>query len=263
MNRALRGAKVFGGETEVPVAAKRVSYFDPRASHGKGEAMAATTLSIALHLAVFALLMLRGGPGSGPRNAAPGSGDGGLVVEFVSISARPSGHPKPTPPLQASTHTTDPSPGATLSKAGTVAEEHKVEGHSASSPANEHQQTQKKDASADAASATSIGTDSQAGGGQHQDDGYIAAIKAAILQRWSTLHPGEAAPNCALAIEQSAGGHVSLTQATRCSENQARALEAAALMAQPLPYAGYESAFKAQLQVKFNEGVGKHIEPST
>lgn len=71
---------------------------------------------------------------------------------------------------------------------------------------------------------------------------YLAAIRAAIHQHWNY----QGAPQqCSLTIKQSPGGTVKSAIAGECSltTQDRRALEAAALMAQPLPYAGFEDVY--------------------
>lgn len=80
---------------------------------------------------------------------------------------------------------------------------------------------------------------------------YLAALKAAInKQRWAL---GGRQGNCTLTITQTAGGLVGSALSNDCGMPRADrlALEAAALMAQPLPYAGYETVFSPTIDLTF------------
>lgn len=83
-------------------------------------------------------------------------------------------------------------------------------------------------------------------GGGNSDDGlraaYLAALRAAIRQHWNYQGPGQ---QCNLTIKQSPGGAVQSAVAGSCAltPQERRSLEAAALMAQPLPYEEFERVF--------------------
>lgn len=72
---------------------------------------------------------------------------------------------------------------------------------------------------------------------------YLNVLRAAIRKQWS--YSGQVA-KCKLTLYQSVGGGVRGAVVSDCElELQAqRSLEAAALMAQPLPYAGFESFYE-------------------
>ena len=85
-------------------------------------------------------------------------------------------------------------------------------------------------------------------GGSPGDDrlaSYHAALRAAIHRKWMELTSRPFPSGCALQLTLAVGGPVNATSAASCnlSEADRLQLEAAALMAQPLPYAGYESVF--------------------
>ena len=90
--------------------------------------------------------------------------------------------------------------------------------------------------------------------GDNNDEGlrtaYLAALRAAIRQHWNYQGPQQ---QCNLTIKQSPGGAVQSAVAGECSfeAQDRRALEAAVLMAQPLPYAGYETVFGAEISLRF------------
>lgn len=95
------------------------------------------------------------------------------------------------------------------------------------------------------------GEDNAGGNG---DDGlraaYLAALRTAIRLHWNYQGPPR---RCSLTIKQSPGGVVQSAIAGECSlpTQDRRALEAAVLMAQPVPYAGYESVFGAEISLRF------------
>ncbi len=78
---------------------------------------------------------------------------------------------------------------------------------------------------------------------------YRASVRASIQQKWSELTDRPFPSGCTLAINQDVGGLVTATSAAGCrlSREDQLQLEAAALMAQPLPYAGFEDVFSALL----------------
>lgn len=93
--------------------------------------------------------------------------------------------------------------------------------------------------------AQEANANSTSGGGSSDSlrTAYLAALRTAIQGKWSVNpdHHG----NCSVTVRQTIGGNVASAIATDCKldESDRMALEAAALMAQPLPYAGFESVF--------------------
>lgn len=107
-------------------------------------------------------------------------------------------------------------------------------------------------ASRQAAAASST---SAAKGGSPGDDrlaSYHAALRAAIRMKWAALTDRSFPSDCALRLNLAPGGSVNATSANSCvlSNEDRLQLEAAALMAQPLPYAGYEAVFASDLQLQ-------------
>jgi colicin import membrane protein len=93
---------------------------------------------------------------------------------------------------------------------------------------------------------------SAAKGGSPGDDlraSYHAALRAAIRRKWTDLTDRPFPSGCALRMTLATGGALNATSANSCAlSNEDRLqLEAAALMAQPLPYAGYEAVFAPEL----------------
>ncbi|QNN46792.1 hypothetical protein H9L17_00995 [Thermomonas brevis] len=93
----------------------------------------------------------------------------------------------------------------------------------------------------------------EAGANEDLKGQYKAAIRAAIQRKWQQLGQSSVHGKCTLQFTQSAGGAVTTATTDDCdlpTEERAR-LEAAVLMAQPLPYKGYESVFTAEIEVRF------------
>ena len=85
-------------------------------------------------------------------------------------------------------------------------------------------------------------------GGSTGDDmraRYHAALRAAIQRKWPQLTQRKSPTGCELQLALGVGGAVNATTASACnlSTEERQQLEAAALMAQPLPYGGYEEVF--------------------
>ena len=102
--------------------------------------------------------------------------------------------------------------------------------------------------------ATPSDSASTSNGGYAGDDlltSYQAAMRAAILKTWQGLSNHSFPAGCTIHLSQTPGGNVTATSAASCGlprEDQLR-LEAAALMAQPMPYAGYESVFSIDMDL--------------
>ena len=112
---------------------------------------------------------------------------------------------------------------------------------------------------ADQASEKNVGQQAQVKDGQNPSlhdslrDRYEAAIRSAIERKWQSLSQSRLKKNCTLHFTQASGGVVTSALARNCDlpeEDRVR-LEAAVLMAQPLPYQGYESVFIKEFDMKF------------
>ena len=95
---------------------------------------------------------------------------------------------------------------------------------------------------------------SAARGGNPADDlfaSYQAALRAHIAQTWRSLTDRDFPSGCSLRLSQNAGGAVTATSANGCplSQEDRLQLEAATLMAQPLPYTGYEAVFAPEMRL--------------
>lgn len=212
------------------------------------DSIIAWSITIAVHAAFVVLLW--GGKSASGGNAghavgAAGSGDMELLVDYVQVARkpvaesqkRPAVEPVVTPPQEA--ESVAPSPPTVLDVVAL-----RPEGPSSTQPPT----------SANVVPSLSLNAGSSPGaGGSLQDNGYLAAIKQAVLNQWQRQRGDQAIGRCLLVIRQQVGGAVSGAKIEGCDlDAEARlALEAAALMAQPLPYAGYESAFTEELRLAF------------
>lgn len=111
---------------------------------------------------------------------------------------------------------------------------------------------------AEAAAAPREAPPAQQLGNNGRDDSlagrYSLAIQQAVTQAW--LRPESARPGirCTLRIVQIPGGEViQVSVITPCNADDLtrRSIEAAVLKAQPLPYRGYESVFRREIQFNF------------
>lgn len=84
-------------------------------------------------------------------------------------------------------------------------------------------------------------------------DAYLRALRAAILNKWG--RPNTSLAGCTIALEQGINGLVVSARAGGCtlSSEERDSLESAALMAQPLPYAGYETVFENELNLNLTQ----------
>lgn len=189
------------------------------------------------------------------RTAQQGDGDA-LVVTFVSVP-REEANPRPdvtvpappssesprerfaTIPSQSIIPDHDPNIARTLSKIGDeVTTSDTLAASSPSSP------------------PTSSATDpSNAQSGSPSSDllaSYHAALRARIVMTWHGLTDRAFPSGCALLLAQRTGGAVTATSANDCTlrEEDRLQLEAAALMAQPLPYVGFEPVFETQMRLE-------------
>lgn len=83
------------------------------------------------------------------------------------------------------------------------------------------------------------------GGGNDLAARYRAALRARILSAWESAEAGDLPEDCNLMLQLEPGGALTLASASNCrlDHEQQRKLEATALMAQPMPYVGFESVF--------------------
>jgi len=209
-------------------------------------------VTLSLHGLILLIVLWRGGSPPGGAMSASGrpstgaSQTDGLVVMFISVpTPRVNEHRQESETSDVAVPPETPSMTEPARTAVTHSEQARVTARSAGSA------VMAVHAASPTGAAGAIGA---AGGGNTENDNsaYVDALRRAIATKWEVLHPGQAVPECALSIEQAAGGQVNSATAT-CPDSEAlqRALEATALMAQPLPYKGYEAEFVPQLQLNF------------
>ncbi|MGE8226450.1 MAG: hypothetical protein ACN6RK_11765 [Stenotrophomonas sp.] len=220
------------------------------ASHGNSnlDRRMALTISLLLHLGAFSWMWFGGDQAGRGRSASPGSSIGdGMSAGFLlpsefrqRIEVLPSSHDADIP------ETTE-RPTENEAVADVAVD---VPSSMASSEPEEVQATDSTAAQTpEVASEKSLEAGRAQGGGDaggNGDDGmraaYLAALRAAIRLHWGHQ---ENSQQCSLTIKQSPGGTVQSAVAGNCvlTPQDRRSLEAAALMAQPLPYEGFERVF--------------------
>ena len=86
---------------------------------------------------------------------------------------------------------------------------------------------------------------------------YLAALRCAILKQWAATG-SPASGHCTLTIQQQSGGSVlgAATGDCQLDTSSRLSLEAAALMAQPLTYAEYESVFSEAVSIRIPDLAG-------
>lgn len=79
---------------------------------------------------------------------------------------------------------------------------------------------------------------------------YLAELRAAILKQWN--RPEGSIRECSIELQLRPGGQVAGAKLGRCTliADARNQLEAAALLAQPLPYQGYETVFSELVELQ-------------
>lgn len=203
-----------------------------------------------LHLLLMAWLLRDAGHGAaGTGDRLQGFG-AALSVTFVSLSplskpalAGPTDTPPPVEP-NLENGTANQTTQAAIKVLQVLAEtgEHMSPIHRSLEQVSTVSQTAEVSASP-AANGDSPGNDRLAA--------YHSALRASIRQKWQALTDRPFPSGCGLRMMLAAGGALNATSANGCalSTEDRLQLEAAALMAQPLPYAGFESVFVPELQL--------------
>ena len=212
-------------------------------------------VTLLLHAVLaWCLLHVAGQGMTGTGTAEQGYG-GALVVTFIAVPRKETNpQPSPTvpvppasePPAEHPATTTshaiipnrDPSLARTLSTTGDYVTSNMSSAASSLSPPP----------------TTSTAGASSAQSGSPDNDlraSYHAALRARIVTTWQSLTTRAFPSGCTLTLNQSTGGAVTSSSANGCalSSEDRLQLEAAALMAQPLPYAGYEAVFAPELHL--------------
>ena len=166
-------------------------------------------------------------------------GSGDLVVQFVSLD-RSIANANPESPAPETAVTEDLTPE-------TENQDQQPDRDKTPTPIDSVATESVPDEGARSPSTNESSNGSQLGSSGTGDDlesRYIATLKATIYSKWKTSNGGKLG-SCDLTIQQAIGGSVLTAKLVNCNLSPAeqRAFEAATLMAQPLPYAGFESVF--------------------
>lgn len=216
----------------------------------------AVTISVALHVAAFAWIWLVSDQAGWGKSQTQGhSGSDGMSASFVPADEfRQRIEIKPSLAGQQASATleelSESAPNAPVESAGDLPDKTEpVETNISSAPDTTAPKSETALASVLDAGLTQGGDNA----GGNNDDGlraaYLAALRAAIRQHWNH----EASPQrCSVTIKQSPGGAVqsATTGACSLSPQERRTLEAAALMAQPLPYTGFEAVYADAITIE-------------
>lgn len=204
--------------------------------------------TLLLHVLLGWCLLNAVGQGiSSAGEAQPGDGDA-LVMAFVTLPAKGSEQAEvPTLP------TSDPAPAREQPVYSEQTTPNAGSGHPhVISMQVDYVAPDTPAASATPPSQASAAASDTAMRGSPANDlvaNYHAALRAHIAQAWGRLSQSAFPSGCALHLSLSPGGGVTTTSANGCAlaQEDRLQLEAAALMAQPLPYTGYESVFTTDL----------------
>jgi hypothetical protein len=212
--------------------------------------------AMVLHILLAWLLLHVVGHGvNGADTALQGEGDAQLVVEFIAVPSSGIATPPSQPLVQKDTIPVaprDPMVNANTSPHHTDPLRAQVLNRTGQESASDAASIRPFKTNAPAANAAS--NHSAAQGGNQSDDllaSYHAALRARIAQKWHDLTDRKFPSGCTLRVAQTPGGAVTAISANSCdlSNEDRLQLEAIALMAQPLPYAGYEAVFAENLDL--------------
>lgn len=234
-----------------------------------GEFDRGLALSLALLGHVALVCFFWDGAGARAGSIASEAGDGSTItVDFVAISPRP-----PTPSLAelaqpvevASNENADAAAAASAASMESlpVAEGDQLatntEGVVLTDEQGRGSDTGAQPSSRREASSNAMPTSGPKGEeGTAANDGlegrYLAAIKRSVATHWTAPADHKSNGTCTLTLYQVPGGQVQSAISSACALDQAdrRRLEAAALMAQPLPYRGFEAVFREEVVLKFD-----------
>lgn len=231
-------------------------------SHERIDQLTAWACVIGLHALLFALLLAN-------KTGVASSSAHGLIGDFLASEGEAFRQkielvPKPTSSASSASHEQK---GQNAPQPVLAASMPKSADPASSSAANTHAWTMQdhrqalsasvseesqRSASTDHFSSTTTETSLNATGDQTLRNVYLNALRGAILAHWPAS--GISLAGCQLSLQQEAGGKVLGAQVSGCtlSSSDRDHLEAAALMAQPLPYAGYEAVFAKQLSLQLD-----------
>lgn len=224
----------------------------------------ASGITLLVHIAVMSLLWAGlGARGGGRESAALGEGPT-TTVDFVAISSPPRTMPSEATDQVKISPSNANMTVATAADTG-LAELPPVADGDQPALANTDGRTavpdQQRSANsaadpnsvAEASSSVTRSTGPQGAAGTTADDGleakYMAALREKIMTHWTAPKGRRAGETCTITVHQTPGGQVQRAISGSCTLDQEsrRALEAAALMAQPLPYQGFEPVFREEI----------------
>jgi len=223
-------------------------------------------ISLTLHVALLCFVWSEVGA-RGSNSSEPGSeGEAAITIDFVAIpreQATPSDSENQAEDADESEDASAAAASAENASSDFVPTPDGDEPALANAEASTsgHDQQEKAEASANsealAESVTQVaqaaGTQGSAGG--TAEDGLEARYRAALVQairaQWAGDKERKRGEPCIVTIKQVEGGFVQLASAKGCvlSEEDRRALEAAVVKAQPLPYQGFETVFREERQL--------------
>lgn len=210
---------------------------------GPWDRLWAAALVAAMHLLLLAWLVDRAGQGNVGLSAERDGSGAGMAVTFVALppSPQPAADRRKLTPDQAPREHDNASEAmrSALTKADPLLADADT-GVQASRPST-------LQALADVEQAARAASVEPSGGftGDDKRASYHAALRAAIQRKWQQLAERKFPSGCELQLALGVGGAVNATTASACnlSTEERQQLEAAALMAQPLPYGGFEDVF--------------------
>lgn len=206
----------------------------------------ACVISACIHALIFALMLEAAGNGTDGISQDGGSADQGLMVTYITIPPDLRGErTRGTTELTIANPVTD--------QASDLSSKIISELHSAMAKSDVRisvDNLQKQSTVARERTAEDYPNED----GALQNDllaSYQTALRHAIQRKWDALSDRRFPAGCTLHLKQGVGGTVAEISTADCSlaEEDRLRLEAATLMAQPLPYSGYESVFVSDLNL--------------
>lgn len=257
------------GHSDAPAGGRERAPKRPFTALEIGEFDRGLALGIALLGHVALVYFLWDGTGARAGSIASEAGDGSTitVVDFVAIS-----RPVPTPSLAALAQPVDDANNADVDAAAAasaapmeslpVAEGDQLAANTEGVVSPDEQgrgsDTGAQPNSRSEGSSNAMPTSGPKGEeGTAANDGlegrYLAAIKRSVAAQWTAPAGRKPGGTCTLTLSQVPGGQVQSAISSACALDEAgrRQLEAAALMAQPLPYRGFEAVFREEVVLEF------------
>lgn len=220
----------------------------PAGSGMRLDRIAAASASVALHVWLIAWWLSGAHSGSGESDQRTGY-DGAFAVEFIAVS-RPDTLPATRVEIAATQVIASPSqpsdpaendPIAASESAPSADDPAEPGANPVPEPVDQASTAQDHDGS----------TGRSLAGEDDLLDRYHAALRARIESMWLSLTDKSLPSDCLLTIHLQAGGALVSASAAQCDLDDAdrNQLEAAALMAQPMPYEGFETVFTPELEL--------------